>query len=319
MPDPRPACYRPALIEDYGMIGDCRTAALVSREGSIDWLCLPRFDSPACLSALLGTEENGRWRLGAAEPGARITRSYRDGSVIIDTIIETATGRAKVTDFMPIGTTHSAIIRVVEGLAGAVEMSLDLTLRFDYGSAIPWVIALHEQSGVQAICGPDRITLFSSLPLTSEHFATMARFTVSAGERQCFTLVHNPSHLRAPKKPDADALLAKTLSFWEDWSQISTYAGEWTEEVRRSLITLKALTYGPTGGIVAAPTTSLPEQLGGRRNWDYRYCWLRDASLTLTSLLRAGYHGEAQELAGLADARRRRNAGRDPDHVRHRG
>ncbi|MCB8876706.1 glycoside hydrolase family 15 protein [Acidisoma silvae] len=295
MPEAQPDLYRPALIEDYGMIGDCRTCALVSRDGSIDWFCVPRFDSGACMAALLGTAENGRWRLGSATDGAKVTRSYRDGSVVIDTIIETETGRVRVTDFMPIGARETAIIRIVEGLSGAVEMAFDLTLRFDYGSVIPWVIGLEEQSGLQAICGPDRLTLFSSLPLISEHMATKARFTVAAGDRQSFSLVHNASHLDLPEPPDADTLLDDTVLFWEDWSKVSTYAGEWTKEVRRSLIVLKALTYAPTGGIVAAATTSLPEQLGGARNWDYRYCWLRDATLTLGSLLRAGYRTEARD------------------------
>ncbi|MCB8880243.1 glycoside hydrolase family 15 protein [Acidisoma cellulosilytica] len=295
MPDSQSDVYRPALIEDYGMIGDCRTCALVSRDGSIDWLCLPRFDSAACMAALLGTAEHGRWRLGAATDDARVSRAYRDGSVVIDTIIETETGRARVTDFMPVGASETAIIRIVEGLTGEVDMALDLTLRFDYGSTIPWVIGLEDQSGLQAICGPDRITLFSSIPLISEHMVTEARFKVTPGERQSFCLVHNASHLNLPELPDADQLLADTVLFWEDWSKVSTYDGEWTEEVRRSLIVLKALTYAPTGGIVAAATTSLPEQLGGPRNWDYRYCWLRDATLTLGSLLRAGYRTEARD------------------------
>jgi GH15 family glucan-1,4-alpha-glucosidase len=283
-----------AKIEDYGLIGDCRTCALVSRDGAIDWLCLPRFDSAACLAALVGTRENGRWSLSAADPAARVTRSYRDGSVIIDTLIETRTGQARVTDFMPIGETNSTIIRIAEGLSGSVDMRFDLTLRFDYGSAIPWVIGLPDQSGLQAICGPDRVTIFSTLPLVSEHMATDAAFTLAAGDRQTFILVHNASHLDLPEKPDADGALKDTAAFWEDWSKTSIYEGEWTEQVRRSLITLKALTYAPTGGIVAAATTSLPEQIGSSRNWDYRYCWLRDATLTLGSLLRAGYMGEAK-------------------------
>jgi GH15 family glucan-1,4-alpha-glucosidase len=295
MPDTAAVTATHQKIEDYGMIGDCRTAALVGRDGSIDWLCLPRFDSAACLAALLGTEEHGRWRLAAAEPGARISRSYRDGSVVIDTIIETATGRVQVTDFMPIGSVNSTIIRVAEGLEGEVDMALDLTLRFDYGSAIPWVIGLADQSGLQAICGPDRVTLFSSMPLVSEHMATQARFTLCAGDRQTFILVHNPSHFDLPDRPDPDLAMKETLTFWEDWSKTSNYEGAWSEQVRRSLITLKALTYVPTGGIVAAATTSLPEQIGSSRNWDYRYCWLRDASLTLGALLRAGYLGEAKD------------------------
>jgi GH15 family glucan-1,4-alpha-glucosidase len=298
-----------AKIEDYGLIGDCRTCALVSLDGSVDWLCLPRFDSAASLAALLGTQDNGRWRLGATDPEAQISRSYRDGSVIIDTIIETKTGRARVTDFMPIGAPQSAIIRIAEGLSGSVDMRLDLTLRFDYGSAIPWVIALEDQSGMQAICGPDRVTIFSTIPLVSEHMATEACFTLTQGDCQTFVLVHNPSHLDLPEKPDADAALKSTIEFWEDWSKTSVYEGQWAEPVRRSLITLKALTYVPTGGIVAAATTSLPEQIGSSRNWDYRYCWLRDATLTLGALLRAGYTGEAKDwrdwlmraVAGMPD------------------
>ncbi len=281
-------------IEDYGLIGNCRTCALVSRDGAIEWLCLPRFDSAACLAALVGTRENGRWCLSAADPQARLTRSYRDGSVIIDTIIETDAGRARVTDFMPIGEVNNTIIRIAEGLSGAVDLRFDLTLRFDYGSAIPWVIALEDQSGLQAICGPDRVTIFSTIPLIGEHMASTAAFSLGPGQRQVFILVHNESHLDLPAKPDADHALKDTIDFWEDWSRGSIYEGKWTEAVRRSLITLKAMTYAPTGGIVAAATTSLPEQLGSSRNWDYRYCWLRDATLTLGALLRAGYMGEAK-------------------------
>jgi GH15 family glucan-1,4-alpha-glucosidase len=281
-------------IEDYGLIGNCRTCALVSRDGAIDWLCLPRFDSPACFAALVGRPDNGRWRLGAADPEARITRAYRDGSVILDTIIETPSGRARVTDFMPIGAPCNTIIRIAEGLSGSVELRFDLTIRFDYGSAIPWVIGLEEQSGLQAICGPDRVTIFSTLPLINENMATTAAFSLGAGQRQVFILVHNESHLDLPEKPDAEHALRDTIAFWEDWSKTSVYDGPWAEPVRRSLITLKAMTYAPTGGIVAAATTSLPEQIGSSRNWDYRFCWLRDATLTLGAMLRAGYMGEAK-------------------------
>ena len=281
-------------IEDYGLIGNCRTCALVSRDGAIEWLCLPRFDSGACFAALVGNRDNGRWSLSAADPNARITRSYRDGSVIIDTIIETESGRARVTDFMPIGEPNNTIFRIAEGLSGSVDLKLDLTIRFDYGSAIPWVIGLEDQSGFEAICGPDRVTIFSTIPLINEHMASTASFTVSPGVRQVFTLVHNESHLDLPATPDADKALQETVDFWEDWSKTSIYDGKWTEAVRRSLITLKAMTYAPTGGIVAAATTSLPEQIGSSRNWDYRYCWLRDATLTLGALLRAGYTTEAK-------------------------
>jgi GH15 family glucan-1,4-alpha-glucosidase len=288
------AAERRLKIEDYGLIGNCRTCALVSRNGAIEWLCLPRFDSPACFAALVGTRDNGRWCLGAADPDARLTRSYRDGSVILDTIIETPSGRARVTDFMPIGVPGNIIIRIAEGLSGTVDLRFDLTIRFDYGSAIPWVLGLENDGGIQAICGPDRVTLFSTIPLTNENLATSAAFSVSAGQRQVFILVHNESHLDLPAKPDADRALQDTIDFWEDWSKTSHYEGPWTEQVRRSLITLKAMTYAPTGGIVAAATTSLPEQIGSSRNWDYRYCWLRDATLTLGALLRAGYMSEAQ-------------------------
>lgn len=292
MPD---APAAPARIEDYAVIGDCHTAALVSRDGSIDWLCLPRFDSGACLARLLGNEENGRWRIGATDPEARISRAYRDGSVILDTTIETADGRARVTDFMPVKGEHSTIIRICEGLSGRIEMRLDLTLRFDYGSAVPWVVGLGDQSGFEAICGPDRVTIFSSIPLISAHMATEAVFTLRPGERQVFILVHNRSHRERPERPDPDAALSASIAFWENWSKLSSYEGRWPEQVRRSLITLKALTYAPTGGIVAAATTSLPEQIGSSRNWDYRYCWVRDASLTLGAFLRAGYLDEATD------------------------
>ena len=281
-------------IEDYGLIGNCRTCALVSRDGAIEWLCLPRFDSAACFAALVGNRDNGRWCLGAADTESRLTRSYRDGSVIIDTIIECATGRARITDFMPIGETNNTIIRIAEGLTGSVDIQFDLTIRFDYGSAIPWVLGLKDQSGFEAICGPDRVTIFSTIPLINEHMASTAAFNLGAGQRQVFILVHNESHLDVPAKPDAEQALEDTVTFWEDWSKTSNYEGEWSDAVRRSLITLKALTYAPTGGIVAAATTSLPEQIGSSRNWDYRYCWLRDATLTLGALLRAGYMTEAK-------------------------
>jgi GH15 family glucan-1,4-alpha-glucosidase len=288
------AVEKPRKIEDYGLIGNCRTCALVSRDGAIEWLCLPRFDSAACFAALVGNRNNGRWCLSAADPEARVTRSYRDGSVILDTIIETKSGRARVTDFMPVGDANNTIIRIAEGLSGSVELSFDLTIRFDYGSAIPWVLGLEGQDGIQAICGPDRVTIFSTIPLIGEHMASTAAFSVSPGQRQIFTLVHNESHLDLPAKPDPDHSLQSTADFWEDWSKTSNYEGQWADAVRRSLITLKAMTYGPTGGIVAAATTSLPEQIGSSRNWDYRYCWLRDATLTLGALLRAGYLGEAK-------------------------
>jgi GH15 family glucan-1,4-alpha-glucosidase len=300
---------REPLIEDYAIIGDCHTCALVSRDGSIDWLCLPRFDSDACLAALLGTPEHGSWRLGAAAEGARVSRAYLPHSMILETKIVTDQGEARVLDFMPVGHNETAIIRIAEGIRGEVELRLDLTLRFDYGSAIPWVTRLPDDTGIQGICGPDRVSLFSAIELLNDHLATTVSFTLRAGERQVFSLVHNASHLDPPERPDFEAEYHSTEQFWTDWAGSAVYEGKWSAAVERSLLTLKALTYAPTGGIVAAATTSLPEQLGGNRNWDYRFCWLRDATLTLGAFLRAGYLTEAKAwrdwllraIAGMPD------------------
>ncbi|MFI4980983.1 MAG: glycoside hydrolase family 15 protein [Nevskiales bacterium] len=283
-----------ARIEDYALIGDCRSAALVSREGSIDWLCWPRFDSPACFAALLGTPDNGRWRIAPAQPPMRVSRQYRPGTMILETVFDTADGSVALIDCMTAAPGPASVVRIVEGRGGRVAMRLDLALRFDYGSAVPWVTRLNHATGLRAIAGPDLVVLLSGVPLHGQRLTTVGDFVVAAGERVPFVLSHGLSYLPDPAAPNADTALRETAAFWTAWSARCTYNGEWREQVQRSLLTLKALTYQPTGGIVAAPTTSLPEQFGGQRNWDYRYCWLRDATFTLLALARAGYREEAQ-------------------------
>ncbi len=280
-------------LEDYALLGDCETAALVSRAGSIDWLCWPRFDSDACFAALLGTPEHGRWLLATADPGARVSRRYRDDTLILETIHETADGAVMVTDFMPPRGSHSDIVRVVEGLRGHVRMRTDLVLRFDYGRAVPWVTR-SDDGRLRAVAGPHMVLLASGSAVHGEHFHTVAEFEVTAGQRVPFILTYGPSHLVPPPAVDPDEALAETEAFWHAWARHHESTGQWAAIVSRSLITLKALTYAPTGGIVAAPTTSLPEQLGGVRNWDYRFCWLRDATLTLLALMNAGHTSEAE-------------------------
>ena len=284
----------PAPIEDYALIGDCITAALVSRGGSIDWLCWPRFDSGACFAALLGTAENGTWRIAPENPDAQVRRQYRDGSVVLETVFTTAEGEVALIDFMPVGNHASSIVRLVEGRRGRVDMRMALALRFDFGAAVPWVTRLPDGSGIMAIAGPDMAVLRTPVRLTGEHFVTTAEFTVHEGQAIPFVLTHGASHLKPPKPIDARAALAETMRYWTRWSRRGSYRGPYQEAVGRSLVTLKALTYHPTGGIVAAPTTSLPEQIGGQRNWDYRFCWLRDATLTLLAFMHAGYFEEAQ-------------------------
>jgi carbohydrate kinase (thermoresistant glucokinase family) len=284
----------PLAIEDYALIGDCITAALVGRNGSMDWLCWPRFDGNACFAALLGTSEHGRWQIYPADPAPRISRAYRDGSVVLETVFDTADGRVAVIDFMPIGRANSSVIRLVQGQRGKVAMRLHLTLRFDYGTTVPWVTQLEDGSGLSAIAGPSRVVLRSPVALRGKNFATVAEFDVAEGECVPFVMTHGPSHLPPPAAMDWRAALQETESFWRDWSTRCCYTGRRKEAVQRSLLTLKALSYAETGGIVAAPTTSLPEQLGGERNWDYRYCWLRDATFTLMALSAAGYREEAQ-------------------------
>jgi GH15 family glucan-1,4-alpha-glucosidase len=284
----------PLPIEDYGLIGDCETAALVGRNGSIDWLCWPRFDSPACFAGLLGDSSNGRWLLAPADAAARSTRRYQDGTLIIETDWETQDGAVTVLDFMPLRGDFSDLVRMVVGRRGTVAMRTELVLRFDYGSVVPWVTRLPDGSGIQAIAGPDQIVLRSPVELRGENLRTVADFNVSAGERVAFSLAYGPSHVPLPALQDVEAALADTRRFWKAWSARCQNSGPWHEAVLRSHITLKALTYRPTGAVIAAPTTSLPEQLGGPRNWDYRYCWLRDATFTLLSLVNAGYLDEAQ-------------------------
>jgi carbohydrate kinase (thermoresistant glucokinase family) len=284
----------PLDIADYALIGDCTTAALVGRNGSIDWLCWPRFDSNALFAALLGTAEHGRWRIFPADPTPRVSRAYRDGTMVLETQFDTADGRVALIDFMPIGQAGSSIIRLVKGLRGKVAMQLHLALRFDYGVTVPWVTQLDDGSGLGAVAGPIQVVLRSPVPLQGRNFATVAEFDVAEGQCVPFVLSQAPSHMPKPSVIDCSAALKQTESFWRGWSGRCSHFGPWRESVKRSLLTLKALTYAETGGIIAAPTTSLPEQLGGERNWDYRYCWLRDATFTLMALASAGYHDEAQ-------------------------
>jgi GH15 family glucan-1,4-alpha-glucosidase len=282
----------PQRIEDYAMIGDCRTAALVSREGSIDWLCLPRFDSGACFAALLGRGENGHWRI-APRAKSQIQRRYRQGGLVLETRFETRAGVVLLVDFMPIGHAESSVVRLVLGCAGCVALQSELVIRFDYGVTVPWVTRLPD-GALTAVAGPHKLVLRTPAPLKGQDLRTIARFSVAAGETIPFVLSHGASHLPLPKALNVKTALARTERFWRGWTRRCRSAGEWSEPLRRSLITLKGLSYAPTGGIVAAPTTSLPERLGGVRNWDYRYCWLRDATFTLVALMDAGYRDEAQ-------------------------
>jgi GH15 family glucan-1,4-alpha-glucosidase len=279
-------------LEDYALIGDCETAALVSRAGSIDWLCWPRFDSGACFAALLGGPEHGRWLIEAADSNARITRRYRENTLILETHIETSDGAVTVIDFMPPRGRNSDVVRIVRGERGRVRMHTELVLRFDYGSSVPWVNHLPDGT-FRAIAGPDMVLLHTPVPLRGRDLTTIGEFDVSAGTTIPLVLTHGHSHLDPPDAIDPESSLDATEAFWTEWAARSESRGEWADAVTRSLITLKALTYAPTGGIVAAPTTSLPEQLGGSRNWDYRFCWLRDATLTLLALMNAGYYDEA--------------------------
>jgi GH15 family glucan-1,4-alpha-glucosidase len=278
-------------IEDYALIGDTQTAALVGLDGSIDWLCLPRFDSAACFAALLGSHDNGHWRLGPAGEVTRTTRRYRPGTLVLETEMTTADGVVRVVDCMPIRTEHPDLVRVVEGVSGRVPMRMDLVIRFDYGVAVPWVRKI--DGGIQAIVGPDALELRTPVTMRGVDMTTQAEFTVAAGDRVPFVLTGHPSHLPAPEPIDPFEALEGTDGWWREWSGRAGSSDLHDEGVLRSLITLKALTYRPTGGIVAAATTSLPEQAGGVRNWDYRFCWLRDATFSLYSLLLAGYEEEA--------------------------
>lgn len=280
-------------IEDYALIGNMRTAALVGRDGSIDWFCPPRFDSPACFAALLGDEGNGRWLIAPTAEVRHARRRYRGDTLVLETEHVTDGGRVAVLDFMPPEPTDgcSEMIRLVRGLEGSVEMRTEIVLRFDYGTLVPWVH--HLDQGMSATAGPDAVRIHAPVRLSGKDFRSGAHFTVAAGETLPFVMLCHQSHRPAPDPSDPLRRLEETASFWAAWSARCTYAGPWREAVLRSLITLKALTYAPTGGIVAAPTASLPELLGGSRNWDYRYCWLRDATFTLYALLISGYRDEA--------------------------
>jgi GH15 family glucan-1,4-alpha-glucosidase len=280
-------------LEEYALIGDCETAALVSRAGSIDWLCWPRFDSGACFAALLGGPEHGRWLMAAADSDARIRRRYRENTLILETRIETSDGAASVIDFMPPRGRDSDVVRIVRGERGRVRMRTELVLRFDYGRSIPWVNHLSDGT-FRAIAGPDMVLLHTPVPRRGQDLRTVGEFDVTAGATIPFVLMHGDSHLPPPAAIDPESSMDATAAFWTEWVGRCESWGEWSDPVIRSLITLKALTYAPTGGIVAAPTTSLPEQLGGSRNWDYRFCWLRDATLTLLALMNAGYYDEAR-------------------------
>jgi GH15 family glucan-1,4-alpha-glucosidase len=295
-------------IEDYGLIGNLRTAALVGRDGSVDWLCLPRFDSDACFARLLGDERHGHWRISPAGGARRVSRRYRPGTLVLETEFETADGRVRIVDCMPPGEGSESLVRVVEGVSGSVPMCMALVVRLDYGSTVPWVT--NDLGGVMALAGPDALRLWTPVDVDCGVLTTTARFTVREGERVPFVLDWHPSHTSAPAPVDATHTVARTQRFWEEWSSRCSYRGEWAEPVRTSLLALKGLTYAPTGGIVAAPTTSLPETVGGVRNWDYRFCWVRDAVLTLGAFMQCGY---AEEAIAFRDWLLRASSGRPRD------
>jgi GH15 family glucan-1,4-alpha-glucosidase len=281
-----------ARIEDYGLISDLQTAALVGRDGSIDWACFPRFDSGACFAALLGTTDHGRWLIAPSGDAWSPGRCYRENTLVLETEWECDTGKARVIDFMPPRGTAPDIVRIVEGVDGEVEMNAELVIRYDYGSTLPWVRRLDGDMRL-AIAGPDALCFRSPVEHRGENMRTIAEFTVREGERVPFALTWYPSNEDPPERIDPEQALQDTVDFWTDWIAGCGYDGPWKHAVRQSLIVLKALTYAPTGGIVAAPTTSLPEKIGGERNWDYRYCWLRDATLVLLAFINAGFLEEA--------------------------
>ena len=280
-----------ALIEDYCLIGDCETAALVSREGSIDWLCWPNFSSAACFAALLGTRDHGYWKLAPDDKVTSTHRRYEGRTMVLETTFETKEGAVCLVDFMPPRGEQSHLIRMVRGVRGKVKMQMDLAIRFDYGKIVPWVTSTAHE--MRAVAGPDRVVLWTKAPLRGEDLTTRSEFTVSAGETVSFTLTNISSLGEVPEEPEAEEALTATREFWKAWSGKNKYRGPYADAVERSLITLKAMTYRPSGGIVAAVTTSLPEKIGGERNWDYRYCWLRDTAFTLLVLMQAGYVEEA--------------------------
>lgn len=279
-------------IENYALIGDCKTAALVGRDGSIDWLCWPRFDSPACFAALLGTPENGRWLIAPARNPIAVSRQYRPGTLILETEFQTETGNAAIIDFMPMGD-GAELVRMVVGRSGRVEFRTEIVVRFNYGATVPWV-SRREDGTIDAIAGPERLVLRTPAALYGEDLKTMGEFAVEAGQTVPFVVSYGSSSQSPPPALDPVEALVRTEADWRRWSERCPDVGPWSEAVKRSLITLKALTYAPTGGIVAAATTSLPERLGGVRNWDYRYCWLRDATFTLQAFMHLGYYDEAR-------------------------
>jgi GH15 family glucan-1,4-alpha-glucosidase len=291
---PQFAAAPSSRIEDYAMLGDCESAALVSLSGSIDWLCWPRFDSGACFAALLGTAANGHWQIAPAAPNPRISRRYRGDTMILETDFETSEGAVRVTDFMPIHDSQSDLVRIVTGLRGRVDMKTEIILRFAYGNVVPWVSRM-EDGRLRAIAGPDMMVIQSDIDLRGVGRTTVGEFSLAVGEEVAFVASWGPSNFAPPKSAEPPRALKETEEFWNTWAGHCTYRGEWRDAVMRSLLTLKALTYKSTGGIVAAPTTSLPEQVGGIRNWDYRYCWLRDATITLRALMNGGYYREAGE------------------------
>jgi GH15 family glucan-1,4-alpha-glucosidase len=282
----------PSRIEQYALIGDTQTAALVADDGSIDWLCAPRFDSPAFFAALLGTADHGRWMIAPKAKGRATSRRYRDGSLVLETEFDTPDGTVRVCDCMPIHDDKVDVVRLVHGVSGSVPMHTELVIRFDYGSTVPWV---EQRDGLlRAIAGPDALALHTPIELRGEHMRHRGDFVVKAGDTVPFVLTWYPSHHDTPRGVDPVLATAETTCWWRQWCERSTYRGPWAELVKRSAMTLKALTYAPTGGIVAAPTTSLPEFIGGVRNWDYRYCWLRDATFSLYALMSVGYVDEAR-------------------------
>ncbi len=281
-----------ARIEDYALISDLQSAALVCRDGSIDWACFPRFDSGACFAALLGTPEHGRWLVAPRGDAWLTGRRCKDGTLVLETDWETDTGAVRVTDFMPPRGNAPDIVRIAEGLSGEVELVSELVIRFDYGSILPWVRRIDDAR--IAVAGPDGLCFRTPVDHRGENLRTVAEFTVKKGDRVPLVLTWYPSNELPPPAIDAEHALRDTLQYWDDWTDCCTYEGEWHEAVHQSLVVLKGLTFAPTGGIVAAPTTSLPEKVGGERNWDYRFCWLRDATLTLLAFLNAGYLDEAR-------------------------
>jgi len=286
----------PGRIEDYALIGDCQTAALVSRDGSIDWLCWPRFDSDACFAALLGDESHGCWKIAPADPQVRVRRRYRPDTLILETTFETAGGTVEMIDFMPPQARGRHLVRLVVGKAGRVDMRMRLVLRFDYGVSAPWVTR-HRGGALRAVAGPNMAVLRTPAPHRGDGLTTVSDLSVGAGDCVPFVLSFGASNKAAPARIDPQRSLADTHTFWTGWVKDCRVEGRYADVMRRSLLTLKALTYAPTGGIVAAPTTSLPEAFGGTRNWDYRYCWIRDATLTLLTLMNAGHFEEAKDWA----------------------